>query len=523
MLQQLQEELAGGIQPHNFMAGQYDYSINIPQPPAQNFLQSLLGIQQLKGLQQQQEISQQQAQFAQQQQPLQLQQLQAQIDASKAAAAHSGAATNLLGVQTQMANLGLADKQLISSTLKNYFSDDTKTVKDLAPIIPLLDATAVENLGKAEQIRVNQEVTKKLDQGDPITSSDIRNWSNRQTLLKPAEQQQFQQSFLTMSPAMQSAAKSGMINMVNAAFAGNQDAAKNSAAEVQAALVNSKDTSPAAKSVSDSFGKLVDLINSNPNLPPQVLALNAVNAANLVGDQKFAEDALKIVKEHTAEIKAGTEKPLPSTVLKENSKLEDKAKSFEASSLELKNAADSLKSFDPNLTSGVSHEMFVKAKGLLTSQPEIPIRNELQRVLNLGGLGAESQAQGGAIRSNAMVNLATKYIPDVWKNPEAAVEKAQVTAEVKDRMAKVFRAEAEWNSQFRGKQNAPEDADVAGVSVSKGQSKSNFINAVTANLFPKDETPNTPALNALIESKQPKPAAPSKATPDIQSILNKYR
>jgi hypothetical protein len=44
------------------MPGPYDYTVNIPQPPAQNFLQSLLGIQQLKGLQQQQDIQGQQAQ-----------------------------------------------------------------------------------------------------------------------------------------------------------------------------------------------------------------------------------------------------------------------------------------------------------------------------------------------------------------------------------------------------------------------------------------------------------------------------
>jgi hypothetical protein len=268
----------------------------------------------------------------------------------------------------------------------------------------------------------------------------------------------------------------------------------------------------------------------NPNLPPQVLALSAVNAANLVGDPKFAEEALKIVKEHTAEMKAGTEKPLPSSLIKANQGLEDKAKAFESSSLELKNAADSLKQFSGGTPeSGKMHEMSVRAKSLFTSQPELPIRNELQRVLNLGGLGAEAQAQGGAIRSNAMMNVAISYIPDVWKNPEAAMEKAQAMAEVKDRMAKVFRAEAEWNSQFRGKQNAPESADIAGVQVSKGQSKSNFINAFTANQFPANESVNTPALNSLMGTK-PKSAAPTPTktdqitgTPDLQSLLNKYR
>jgi hypothetical protein len=474
-------------------------------------------------MQEQGALQQQQAAFAQQMQPLQLQQLQAQIDASKASAAHSGAATNLLGVQTNVANLGLADKQLISSTLKDYFSDEAKTVKDLAPIIPLLDATAVENLGKAEQIRVNGEVAKKLNSGEDITANDIRQWSNRQTLLKPAEQQQFQQSFFAMSPNFQAAAKSGMINVVNAAFAGDMDSAKKSAAEVQAALKNSNDTSPAAKAVSDSFGKLVGLMD-NPNLPPQILALNAVNAANLVGDAKFAEEALKVVKEHTAEMKAGAERPLPSAVLKNNEKLETTAKTFDASAKELSSAADALKQFyaggEPE--SGMIHEKFVKAKNVFSQQPEIPIRNELQRVLNLGGLGAEAQAQGGAVRSNAMVNLATKYIPDVWKNPQAAIEKAQLTATVKSRMAEILRAEKEWNSQFREKENATENLEISGIQVSKGQSKSKFVNAITQKLFPPDEEVNAPALKAMIGGGTQKSTTPvpTKAeqitgTPDL--------
>jgi len=254
------------------MAEPYDYTVNISQPPAQNFLQSLMGIRQLQQMEEQGAIQQQQAQFAQQEQPLRMAQLQAQIDASKASA-------GLTGVQTDLARMGLADKKLISSTLSSYFSDETKTVKDLAPIIPLLDATAVENLGKAEQIRVNNEVANKLNSGEQITANDIRGWSNRQTLLKPAEQKQFQQSFLAMSPAFQSAAKSGMINVVNAAFAGDLETAKKSAADVQAALVNSKDSSPAAKSVSDSFGKIVDLINSPNGIDKNILALPAVNAA----------------------------------------------------------------------------------------------------------------------------------------------------------------------------------------------------------------------------------------------------
>ena len=78
------------------MAGPYDYSINIPQPPAQNFLQSLLGIQQLKQMQQQSQLAEQQAAiqqqnaaFQQEMQPLERQRVETGIAASKAAADYS--------------------------------------------------------------------------------------------------------------------------------------------------------------------------------------------------------------------------------------------------------------------------------------------------------------------------------------------------------------------------------------------------------------------------------------------------
>jgi hypothetical protein len=279
------------------MAGPYDYSINIPQPPAQNFLQSLTGIMQLRQMQDQSAIQQQQAAiqqqnaaFQQQMQPLEMARVKAATDAANAAASGQG-------IQNKLNQLTLDQRKLVSSTLQNYLNDDTKTIKDIIPALPYLDTTAVENIGKAEQIRVNREVDTALKEGKEITANDIRGWSNRQTLLKGPEQQQFQQSFLAMTPQFQSAAKTGMISAVNAAFSGNMGEARKAAAEVQQALINSKDSSPAAKAVSNSFGKIVDLIDQDPNLPKEVLALNVVNAAGLIGEPKLAEETLKVYKE----------------------------------------------------------------------------------------------------------------------------------------------------------------------------------------------------------------------------------
>lgn len=474
------------------MPAPYDYTINIPQPPAQNFLQSLLGIQQLKGLQQQQDIQAQQAQFAQQQQPLQLQQLQAQIDASKASAAGQS-------VITATNQLTLDQRKQVGSALDAFNKDPETGVMELAKVAPYMDSNAKEGIGKAIQFWIGKQINDTLDSGKEVTPEQYQKFSNSLNLVPTNEQEQARNAILSMPQNLQTFTKSGVVGITNAALNGNRDAAINASDETAQALNSSNH--PAAQATARLFDKMTNQLKDE-TVDLRRIPISALNVSALVQDKDFHTTLLNTLKENAVIQKGEAEKSLPSAVIEINQSLENKAKAFESSSLELKNAADSLKQFSGGTPeSGKMNEMFVKAKGLFTSQPEIPIRNELQRVVNLGGLGAEAQAQGGVLRSNGMVNLAIKYIPDVWKNPEAAIEKALLTAEVKDRMAKVFRAEAEWNSQFLAKQNATKDADVAGVSVSKGQSKSNFINAVTENLFPENEVVNTPALNNLIGPK----------------------
>jgi hypothetical protein len=525
------------------MPGPYDYTINIPQPPAQNFLQSLLGIQQLKGLQQQGEISaqqaaiqQQQAQFAKEQHPLEMARIQAGINASNASVGESGARTGLIGVQTQAARLGLEDKQLVSSTLQNYFNDETKTVKDLAPILPLLDATAVENLGKAEQIRVNGEVSKKLNAGEDITASDIRGWSNRQTLLRGPEQQQFQQSFLAMTPQFQSAAKSGMTNVVNAAFAGNMDEARRSAAEVQQALLNSKDTSPAAKAVSDTFGKLVGLIDSNPNIPKEMLALSAVNVATLIGDENLSKQALNIVKEYGDQTSPGgkdktvDEEKRALDLQKErlqiqeieqklNQAREEKVKVFastnkyakELSDASLKNqqTAEAANGILAKIDSGeVVLPTGVFQKGIQNIRDRFPdfandismLRTEYQKMANSEVMkslppGSASDADRKFAQDGVMAKNAT---------PEQFRKGVEAMARLSEYASKYNEAKLAWVSQNNGSAgNSLKEFDVFGSPIKKGSAFHAWWNKVGNTLDPNGTAP--------------------AGGSDIDAILNKYR
>jgi len=112
------------------MAGQYDYSINIPQPPAQNFLQSLSGIMQIRNMQDQAElakqqaaIQQQQATFQQQMQPLEMDRAKAAIDAARASA-------GLTGVQADAARENLTALKERNALVKSYQNKAFEMAKD---------------------------------------------------------------------------------------------------------------------------------------------------------------------------------------------------------------------------------------------------------------------------------------------------------------------------------------------------------------------------------------------------------
>jgi hypothetical protein len=105
------------------MPGPYDYTINIPQPPAQNFLQSLLGIQQLKQMQQQGELSQQNAQFARELQPLEKERLEASIAAQRAG-------TSATQTSQQAAQYQLDQRKSLDAELLGISSDPSKFTAD---------------------------------------------------------------------------------------------------------------------------------------------------------------------------------------------------------------------------------------------------------------------------------------------------------------------------------------------------------------------------------------------------------
>jgi hypothetical protein len=119
------------------MAGPYDYTVNIPQPPAQNFLQSLMGIRQLQQMEEQSAISQQQAAiqqqnaaFQQQMQPLEKQRLEAGIAAQRANTAQSMASRDVALENLRQNKATFAEQEEIKKQEKLLREDVMAVVKD---------------------------------------------------------------------------------------------------------------------------------------------------------------------------------------------------------------------------------------------------------------------------------------------------------------------------------------------------------------------------------------------------------
>lgn len=223
-----------------FMAGPYDYTVNIPQPPAQNFLQSLLGIQQLKGLQQQGEIAQQQAAIQQQQaafqkemQPLQLQAERArigQIGQSMAASAEALRQGKITFEQAQQDRVRQMEQQAVAQ------------------------ARQQELFGKLNSLPANASMAEIV----PI--------ANQLALIKPEISKQIMDNFSALPEEYQKASKTALITATTQLEAGNIEGAKQTYSTLEQAIKNSAGNNSQLKAMADGIKAQGMILEANPNV-----------------------------------------------------------------------------------------------------------------------------------------------------------------------------------------------------------------------------------------------------------------
>jgi hypothetical protein len=218
-----------------FMAGPYDYSINIPQPPAQNFLQSLLGIQQLKGLQQQSQLAEQQAAiqqqnaaFQQQMQPLEMEKARAAIAAQQSALAGSEQSrrqNEILFRQGQENRVREMEQQAVAQAKQN------------------------ELFGKLTSFSADTPM------------SDILPVVNELALFKPESAKQILQGFEMAPKQIQKATETTLVSAANQLKAGDIEGARNTYSTFAAAIQNSMGKNPEVKAIADAANVQAKLLD----------------------------------------------------------------------------------------------------------------------------------------------------------------------------------------------------------------------------------------------------------------------
>lgn len=244
------------------MPAPYDYTVNIPQPPAQNFLQSLLGIQQLKGLQQQQDIQQQQAQFAQQMQPLQLQAEQARL--------------GQIGQATATGAEALRQGKI---TFEQAQQDRVRQMEQQA----IAQARQQELFGSLNALPANASMSEIV----PI--------ANQLAALNPAVSKQVMDNFNALPEEWQKASKTTLVTAASQLDAGNVEGAKNTYKLFSEATKNTAGNNQQLKALAAGIDAQAKILDLNPNAGKLSAAqmLSAVDPKtldSLVGAEKQAAE-----------------------------------------------------------------------------------------------------------------------------------------------------------------------------------------------------------------------------------------
>jgi hypothetical protein len=222
-----------------FMAGPYDYTVNIPQPPAQNFLQSLMGIRQLQQMQEQGALQQQQAAIAQQNTAFQKEMQPLQLQAERARIGQIG---------QSMATSAEALRQG-KITFEQAQQDRVRQMEQQA----VAQARQQELFGKLNSLPSNASMAEIV----PI--------ANQLALIKPEISKQIMDNFSALPEEYQKASKTALITATTQLEAGNIEGAKQTYSTLEQAIKNSAGNNPQLKAMADGIKAQGMILEANPN------------------------------------------------------------------------------------------------------------------------------------------------------------------------------------------------------------------------------------------------------------------
>ena len=529
------------------MAGPYDYTVNIPQPPAQNFLQSLLGIQQLKQMQQQSQLAEQQAAIQQQNAAFQQQMQPLQIEAERARIGQIGQATATSAEALRQGRL----------TFEQAQQDRVRGMEQQA----------------VAQAKQNELFGKLTSFSADTPMSDILPVVNELALFKPESAKQILQGFEMAPKQIQKATETTLVSAANQLKAGDIEGARNTYSTFAAAIQNSMGKNPEVKAIADAANvqaKLLDPqtgqagINIAKASALELLgvfnsqALTSIVGADFGGKQVDEEKrALELERmrlqnrELEQKLQPGTA-PISEKQLADINALTDEAANARITVGGLTNAVDSLlkfaeqkpKEFKTGIeAAGQQFKSFItgettEAQNLRATIQPFATKEWIAKASGLKG--SLSEKEGARLDKGA---------PDVMRagagellNWMRLVQKVELLDADRKELS------AAWQANARSLQSkAPTAFEVANVSVKPGDSYQQTLTKMVARYKKKNDEeiqadavrlkriqeaeklgrtpiPNIYNLGGAPQPQQPA-AAPNQSTisSDRQSLLNRYR
>lgn len=272
------------------MPGPYDYTINIPQPPAQNFLQSLTGIMQLRQMQEQSALQQQQAAIAQQNAAFQQQMQPLQLEAERARIGQIGQATATSAEALRQGKL----------TFEQAQQDRARQLEQQA----------------AAQTQQRELVGKFTSLPPNAPMSEIVPIANQLLLLPGGDKvaKQAMDNFDALQQEFQKASKTALVTATTQLQAGDVEGAKKTYSTFEQAVRNSGGTNPQLVQLADGIKAqkmLLDLpndqgVNSAKLAAVQMLSIVDPKTAEAIlkADEQAAESPLKAAQARLAQADA---------------------------------------------------------------------------------------------------------------------------------------------------------------------------------------------------------------------------
>lgn len=487
------------------MPGPYDYTINIPQPPAQNFLQSLSGIMQIRNMQDQAAIAQQQAEFQKQMQPLQL-------DVERARLGQIGQATATSAEALRQGKI----------TFEQAQQDRVRQLEQQA----IAQAQQREVVGKFTSLPPNAPMSEIV----PIAN---------QLLMLPGGEKiskQAMENFDALQQEFQKASKTALVTATTQLQAGDIKGAKETYGLFEEAVRNSGGNNPQLKQLADGMKAQKMLLDLPDNKGVNSAKLAAVQMLSII-DPKVADSVIgaentqanieetkaKALKEQWAAVKLSQEIENGKPMTRSASQISDASTAASQSYSNIVETAQSLRDELKNLmakgpvSSGMMArgEEFWKKLGADTQDAKSNYLTGFDRLVTSDLFKSLKDSTRGSMNVQELKTVGGT-VPGKFDNPQRQAEYLDALISAFDRKAQLESDKANFVSTFGTNGKAPKDGEVSGIPVAKG---------TTLNDFLAQRKKDLGGIKVFGGAPTPAPTKTDQitGTPDLQSLLNKYR